>query len=174
MKGKKRVVVTGMGAVSPLGLDVLTTWKELIKGESGVDYITLFDPRELSTRFAAEMKGFDPIQYFGRKKARQMDRFAQLALVSAEEAVESSHLMIDDTNRDGIGVIVGSGMGGLSTLCEQHTVLTQKGAGRVSPFLIPMSIVDMASGEIAIRFGIGGTNFGTVSACASGAHSRRK
>ena len=171
MKGKKRVVVTGMGAVSPLGLDVSTTWKELIKGGSGADYITLFDPRELPTRFAAEVKGFDPIQYFGRKKARQVDRFAQLALVSAQEAVKSSHLTIDNTNRDDIGVVVGSGMGGLSTLCEQHTVLTQKGAGRVSPFLIPMSIVDMASGEIAIRFGIGGTNFGTVSACASGAHA---
>jgi len=171
MKSKKRVVVTGMGAVSPLGLDVSSTWKELIKGESGADYITLFDPQELPARFAAELKGFDPIQYFGRKKSRQMDRFAQLALVSAQEAVESSYLRIDNTNRDDIGVVVGSGMGGLSTLCEQHTVLTQKGAGRVSPFLIPMSIVDMASGEIAIRFGVRGTNFGTVSACASGAHA---
>jgi 3-oxoacyl-[acyl-carrier-protein] synthase II len=100
-----------------------------------------------------------------------MDRFAQLALVSAEEAVKNSHLIIDDANRDNIGVIVGSGMGGLSTLCEQHTVLTQRGWGRVSPFLIPMSIVDMASGEIAIRFGVGGANFGVVSACASGAHA---
>jgi 3-oxoacyl-[acyl-carrier-protein] synthase II len=171
MKGEERVVVTGIGVVSPLGLNTSATWEKLAEGESGADYISSFDPQGLDTQFAAEVKGFDPVQYFGRKKARQMDRFAQLALASAQEAVERSHLNIDNADRGEIGVMVGSGMGGLSTLCEQHTILTQKGAGRVSPFLIPMSIVDIASAEIAIHFGIRGANFGVVSACASGAHA---
>ena len=163
-----RVVVTGMGVISPVGLDLNTTWESLIAGRSGVDYITRFDTEGFDTRFAAELKRFEPTDYIGRKEARRMDRFTQMAVVASMEAVEHAALQIDPTNQDDIGVLVGSGIGGLLTLSEQISVLKEKGPDRVSPFLVPMMITDMASGQISILLGARGPNFCPTSACSSG------
>ena len=163
-----RVVVTGMGVISPLGLDVPSTWQGLVSGRSGVDYITLFDPEPLGSKIAAEVKNFDPAQYLDRKSARHMDRFAQFACVPALQAVEHGRLNIDASNANDIGVVIGAGFGGLGTLLEQYRVLVEKGPSRVSPFLIPMMIANMAPGEVSILTGAKGPNFCTVSACASG------
>ncbi len=163
-----RVVVTGMGVVSPVGLDLNTTWESLIAGRSGVDYITQFDTEGFDTRFAAELKGFEPTDYISRKEARRMDRFTQMAVVASMEALEHAALQIDPTNQDDIGVLVGSGIGGLLTLSEQISVLREKGPDRVSPFLVPMMITDMASGQISILLGARGPNFCPTSACSSG------
>ncbi len=165
--GNNRVVVTGMGAVSPLGLDVATTWKGLIAGKSGIDYITLCDPGPLETKFAGEVKGFDPVNYVSRKEARRMDRFAQLSVAAAMQAVEHSGIQINSTNEDEIAVIVGSGIGGLTTLFEQIKVLLENGPDRVSPLLAPMMISDMAAAQVSITLGIKGLNLCTTSACSS-------
>ena len=161
-----RVVVTGMGMVTPLGLDVPSTWQKLINGESGVDIITQYDPAITETKIAAEVKGFDPTQYIDRKEARHMDRFVQLAVVSALQAVKQAG--IKNVSAEDTGVIIGCGLGGLNTLLNQYDVLREKGADRVSPFLIPMMIPDMASGQVSIILGAKGPNFCTASACASG------
>jgi len=166
--GSNRVVVTGMGVVSPLGLDVPTTWEGLIAGKSGIDYITLFDPEPCKTKFAGEVKGFDPTNYVGRKEARHMDRFAQLSVAASLEAVEKSGIQINSTNQDNIGVIIGSGIGGLTTLFEQAKILVEKGPDRVSPFLAPMMISDMAAAQVSITLGVKGPNLCTTSACSSG------
>lgn len=165
---KERVVVTGAGTLSPLGLDTRTTWEGLIAGKSGIDYITLFDPSDMEAKFAGEVKGFVPTDYIERKEARRMDRFAQLAVAASREAVESARLKIDHTNDDDIGVIIGSGTGGLTTLFEQAKVLVEKGPDRVSPFLAPMMIADIAAAQVSIALGIKGPNFCTTSACSSG------
>jgi len=165
---KDRVVITGMGILSPLGLDTRTTWEGLIAGESGIDYITLFDPSDMAAKFAGEVKGFQPTDYMERKEARRMDRFAQLAVAASREAVESARLEIDHTNDDDIGVIIGSGIGGLTTLFEQAKVLVEKGPDRVSPFLAPMMIADIAAAQVSIALGVKGPNFCTTSACSSG------
>ena len=164
-----RVVVTGMGAVCPLGLSLSETWEGLISGRSGVGPITHFDPSPFRTHFAAEVKDFDPLAYMDRKQARHMDRFSQFAVAAALQAVGMARLKIDDANRHDIGVIIGSGIGGLTTLLEQHHVLLEKGAERVSPFLAPMMIADIAAGEVSILLGARGPNFCTTSSCASGA-----
>ena len=161
-----RVVVTGMGMVTPLGLDVPSTWQKLINGESGVDIITQYDPAITETKIAAEVKGFDPTQYIDRKEARHMDRFVQFAVVSALQAVKQAG--IKNVSAEDTGVIIGCGLGGLNTLLNQYDVLREKGADRVSPFLIPMMIPDMASGQVSIILGAKGPNFCTASACASG------
>ncbi|MGB2815074.1 MAG: beta-ketoacyl synthase N-terminal-like domain-containing protein, partial [Dehalococcoidales bacterium] len=166
--GKERVVVTGMGTLNPLGSDVKSTWEGLVAGESGIDYITLFDPSNMEAKFAGEVKGFEPTNYVERKEARRMDRFAQLAVAASREAVESALLKIDHTNDDDIGVIIGSGVGGLTTLFEQAKILVEKGPDRVSPFLAPMMISDIAAAQISIALGIKGPNFCTTSACSSG------
>jgi len=166
--GKERVVVTGMGTLNPLGSDTKSTWEELVAGESGIDYITLFDPVDMEAKFAGEVKGFEPTNYIERKEARRMDRFAQLAVAASREAVESARLEINHTNNDDIGVIIGSGIGGLTTLFEQARVLLEKGPDRVSPFLAPMMIADIAAAQISIALGIKGPNFCTTSACSSG------
>ena len=166
-----RVVVTGLGIVSPLGLDSCTTWQALVEGKSGVDYITLFDTNGFDVRIAAEVKGFDPLQYVDRKRARRMDRFTQFAIAASLEAMANSRLKIDSSNEHEIGVIIGSGMGGLATLSEEFRVLYTEGASRVSPFLIPIMIPDMAPGQVSIRVGAKGPNYSVVSACASGAHA---
>jgi len=163
-----KVVVTGMGTVSPLGLDVATTWEGLITGKSGVDYITQFDAEGFGTRFAAEVKGFEATDYIGRKEARRMDRFTQMAVVASMQAMEQAGLQIDSSNQDNIGVLVGSGIGGLITLSEQIDVLIEKGPDRVSPFLVPMMIADMASAHISILLGARGPNFCPTSACSTG------
>ncbi|GAI11791.1 unnamed protein product, partial [marine sediment metagenome] len=139
-----RVVVTGIGVLCPLGLDTSTTWEGLIAGKSGIDYITLFDPESFETKFAGEVKGFEPTDYINRKDARRMDRFAQLAVAASQQAVERAGLKINSINQDTIGVIIGSGIGGLTTLFQQTKVLLEKGPNRVNPFLVPMMITDMA------------------------------
>jgi len=162
-----RVVVTGMGMISPLGLDVPSTWQGLVSGKSGVDYITQFDPEPLETKIAAEVKNFDPAQYMDRKDLRRMERFVHFAVAASLQAVEQSRLNIDATNAEGIGVVIGVGLGGLNTLLSQYQVFIERGADRVSPFLIPMMIADMASGQVAILLGAKGPNFCTTSSCAS-------
>lgn len=164
-----RVVLTGIGIVSPLGLDVPSTWQGLVSGKSGVDYITLFDAESLDTKIAAEVKNFDPAQYLDRKEVRHMERFVQFAAVTAMQAVEQARLNINASNAEEIGVIIGAGFGGLDILLEQFKVMEEKGPGRISPFLIPMMIADMAPGQVAISLGAKGPNFCTTSSCASGA-----
>ena len=158
-----------MGTVSPLGLDLPSTWQRLINGESGVDYITAFDTSEFDTKIAAEVKGFNPLQHFDPKEARRMDRFTQFALVASQEAVKQASLEINGSNENDIGVIIGTTKGGIITLCNQLDILSQKGPGRVSPFLIPMMMVNRAAAQVAISLGVKGCNFATASACASGA-----
>ena len=157
-----------MGVLSPLGLDIATTWEGLIAGKSGIDYITQFDAESFSTRFAGEVKGFEPTNYIGRKEARRMDRFTQLAVVASMQAVDQAGLQIEPGNRDSIGVLIGSGIGGLITLSEQISILIEKGPGKVSPFLVPMMIADMASAQVSITLGTKGPNFCPTSACSSG------
>ena len=165
---RDRVVITGMGILSPLGLDTRTTWEGLIAGKSGIDYITLFDPSDMKAKFAGEVKGFQPTDYIERKEARRMDRFAQLAVAASREAVASARLEINHTNAEDIGVIIGSGIGGLNTMFEQAKILVERGPDRVSPFLAPMMIADIAAAQISIALGIKGPNFCTTSACSSG------
>jgi len=155
-----------MGMVTPLGLDASSTWQKLINGESGVDYITQYDPAITETKIAAEVKGFDPTQYLDRKESRHMDRFVQFAVVAALQAVKQAG--IKNIPSEETGVVIGVGIGGLNTLLTQYDVLREKGADRVSPFLIPMMIPDMASGQVSITLGAKGPNFCTSSACASG------
>ena len=164
-----RVVVTGIGLVSPVGLTRDTTWKNLLAGVSGIDHISTFDPEEFETTIAGEVKGFDATDYVGRKQARRMDRFVQLAAAAALEAVEHAKVKIDATNGERISVMISSGIGGIITLSEQLGVLISKGPSRISPFLIPMMLPDMASGQVSILLGAKGPNFATVSACSSGA-----
>jgi 3-oxoacyl-[acyl-carrier-protein] synthase II len=165
--------VTGIGAVSPVGLNVRENWEAIVAGQSGLGPITHFDAagRGFGTQIAAEVKGFDPLTRLGPKEVRRMDRVTQFAVVAAFEAVESAGLTITPENADRIGVIVGSGIGGLATLEQQAAVLAEKGPKRVSPFLIPMMIADMPAGQISISLGAKGTNFCPVSACATSAHA---
>ena len=167
-KNNNRVVVTGIGMVSPLGLDTATTWDGLIAGKSGIDYITLFDAEPLETRFGGEVKGFQVTDYMSPKDARHTDRFAQLAVAASHQAIEQSGIQVDSNNQNDIGVIIGSGIGGLSTLFEQTKVLLERGPGRVSPFLVPMMISDMAAAQVSISLGLKGPNLCTTSACSSG------
>ncbi len=168
---RRRVVVTGCGCVSPLGNHVAETWKALLEGRSGVDWITLFDASEHKTRFAAEVKGFDGAALFGSREARRMDRFTQFALAAALEAFEQAGLKPEALDRDRVGVVIGSGIGGISTLLVQVEEMRQRGPERVSPFLIPMMIADSAPATIAIRLGLGGPNMALATACASGANA---
>jgi 3-oxoacyl-[acyl-carrier-protein] synthase II len=163
-----RVVITGIGIVSPIGLDAVTTWDSLINGRGGIDNITLFDASKHTTKFAAEVKNFDPNKYIDRKLVRRMDRFTQLAVAASQEALRDSNLQIDDNNCNDISVMVGSGIGGLGTLSEQLKILNEKGPDRVSPFLIPMMISDMAGAQISINIGAKGANVCSTSACSSG------
>ncbi|MBA7484844.1 3-oxoacyl-[acyl-carrier-protein] synthase 2 [subsurface metagenome] len=164
----KRVVVTGMGILSPLGLDATTTWEGLIAGKSGIDYITLFDAEALETRFGGEVKGFEATEYMSRKDARHMDRFAQLAVAASHEAAAQSGIQIDSDSQNHIGIIIGSGIGGLITLFDQMKVLLEKGPDRVSPFLAPMMIADIAAAQVSIALGLKGPNLCTTTACSSG------
>jgi 3-oxoacyl-[acyl-carrier-protein] synthase II len=168
---RTRVVVTGLGCVSPLGLNVKETWSALLAGKSGAGPITHFDARQHKTRFAAEVKGFDPVGRFGTREARKMDRFAQFAIASAEDAIEQAGLKIDESNRDRVGVIIGTGIGGITTILESYDLYLQRGADRVGPFLIPMMISDSAAGILAIRTGARGPNMSLVTACATGTNA---
>ena len=168
---RKRVVVTGLGCVSPVGNNVQDTWQALLAGKSGAAPITAFDASAHKTRFAAEVKGFDPVTLFGSKDARKMDRFTQLATAASLEAIGQANLIINESNRDRVGILIGTGIGGIGTLVEQYEVLRARGPERVSPFLIPMMISDGAAGNIAIRIGARGPNMSIATACASGTNA---
>ena len=169
MAQSSRVVITGIGILSPLGLDAETTWQRLVAGESGIDNITLFDTTGHATTIGGEVKGFDPAQYLSPKEVKRIDRFAQLAVAAARQAVDNAGLELTDDVKEKTGVIIGSGIGGLNTLYQQTIVLREKGPDRLSPFTVPMMIADMASGQVSIILGLKGPNFCTMSACASGA-----
>ena len=168
---RKRVVVTGLGCVSPVGNNVADTWRALIEGKSGAAPITQFDASHHKTKFAAEVKGFDGPALFGTREARKMDRFAQFATAATLEALAQSGLKIDESNRDRVGVLIGSGIGGIITLLQEVETLRERGPDRISPFLIPMMISDSAPGMIAIRVGARGPNFSLASACATGTNA---
>ncbi|MCE5203278.1 MAG: beta-ketoacyl-ACP synthase II [Coriobacteriales bacterium] len=166
-----RIAVTGIGAVCALGVGSDTIYDELLAGASGVRPITAFDTTGYSTRFAAMLEDWDPSPWLDPKEARRMARFQQFAIAAADEAVSQAELVIDESNADRVGVIVGSGIGGLATMEEQCAVLADRGPSRVSPFLVPMMIVDLAAGHISIRYGARGINYAPVSACATGNHA---
>ncbi|MBN1483113.1 MAG: beta-ketoacyl-ACP synthase II [Chloroflexia bacterium] len=167
----RRVVITGTGVISPVGLDTATFWQSLLGGRSGVGPITFFDPSEHATQIAAEIPDFDPLNYMDRKEARRNDRFVQLALAASQEATRQAGLSSAQIPAERMGVIIGSGIGGFSTIFEQIQVLLEKGPSRVSPFTVPMMISDMAAGMISITYGAKGINYCTTSACASSAHA---
>lgn len=163
--------ITGAGVLSPVGNSVEASWKNLLAGVSGAGPITRFDASDYDTRFACEVKEFSFEGVIDRKEAKRMDRFVQFAVVASHEAVRHAGLDLEALDRDRIGVIIGSGIGGMETFEEQHRNLIEKGHKRVSPFFIPMMISDMAAGQVSIGLGLKGPNFATVSACASGAHA---
>ncbi len=168
---RNRVVVTGLGCVSPVGNNVKDTWEALLAGKSGAANITAFDASAHKTKFAAEVKGFEPVALFGTREARKMDRFTQFATAATLEAMAHSNFTINEANRDRVGILIGTGIGGIITLLEQYDVLRERGPERISPFLIPMMISDSAAGNIAIRVGARGPNMSLATACASGTNS---
>ncbi|TMF03585.1 MAG: beta-ketoacyl-ACP synthase II [Chloroflexi bacterium] len=168
---QRRVVVTGLGAITPVGLDVPSTWDAIIHGRSGIAQVQRFESDDLDVRIAGEVKGFDPNQYLDRKEARRMDRFLQLGLVAAQEAMRDAELKITPDEADKVGVIVGSGIGGISTIVDAAITLHTRGPDRVGPFVVPMMLPDMLAGMIAIQTGAKGTNFAVASACATAGHA---
>lgn len=167
----RRIAVTGLGVVSPVGIGVDATWDAISHGRSGVTPIEHFDASEYNTRFSGYVTDFDPSRWLDVKEARRMSRFQQFAIAAADEALTDSGLVIDEDNAERVGVIVGSGIGGLATMEEQTLVLAERGPSRVSPFLVPMMIVDLAAGHISIRTGAKGVNYAPVSACSTGNHA---
>jgi 3-oxoacyl-[acyl-carrier-protein] synthase II len=168
---RRRVVVTGLGLVSPVGIGVEASWQSLVAGRSGIGPITLFDASTYPTRIAGEVKNFEPGDFMDKKEARRNDRFIQFALAAADLAMKDSGLDMSKEDPDQVGCIVGAGMGGLGTIEENRTLLTERGLKRISPFFIPSLIINLAPGQISIRYGMKGPNFSTVSACATGNHS---
>ena len=166
----RRVAITGMGFVTPIGNDEETVWSNLVEGVSGVGPITRFDTEAYSTKIAAEVKDFDPEQYMDRKTARNLGRYCQFALAAAKQALAQSGLEPAEMDPDDVGVIVASGIGGMEEIERSHTALMERGVRRVSPFTVPMMIADMAAGVIAIHTHAGGPNYAIVSACASSGH----
>tara|TARA_R110000787_G_scaffold28923_4_gene78758 strand:- start:37141 stop:38388 length:1248 start_codon:yes stop_codon:yes gene_type:complete len=168
----KRVVVTGLGALTPIGNNVSDYWEALIAGKSGCANITYFDTEKFKTKFACELKNFDPLEHFDRKEARKLDRFAQYALVSSDEAIADSNLNLDEIDKFRVGVIWGAGIGGLETFQNEMTNYSEgDGTPRFNPFFIPKMIADIAPANISIKYGFMGPNFTTVSACASSANA---
>jgi 3-oxoacyl-[acyl-carrier-protein] synthase II len=167
----RRVVISGMGAITPVGNDVAQTWESLKAGRSGIARITLFDPSDMATQFAGEVKNFDPAERLGHKEARRMDRVTQFAMEACSQAVTSSRLLENGIDRDRIGVVIGSGVGGVSTLLEQYDVLKSRGPRRVSPFLIPMMLPDTSAARIAIEYRLRGPNMAIITACATGTNA---
>lgn len=168
---KKRVVITGLGLITPLGVGVKMTWENLIYGKSGIGKITCFDASAFPTQIAGEVKGFNPEDYIESKEIKKMDRFIHFAVAAAKMAIDDSGLKITDSNAERIGVIVGSGIGGLGTIEHYHSVLLEKGPRRITPFFIPMLVINLASGQISIKFGAKGPNSAVATACATGSHS---
>jgi 3-oxoacyl-[acyl-carrier-protein] synthase II len=169
---KRRVVVTGMGVITPVGNDVATTWRSLIEGKSGTAPITKFDASKFPVRFAAEVKGFNALDYMERKEAKRADQYTQYAIAGARQAMTDARLIErNGMDPDRIGVIIGSGIGGLKSFEEQHDVYRERGVGKISPFFIPMFIADIAAGIVSMMFNAKGPNYATVSACATSAHA---
>lgn len=167
---KKRVVITGLGTVNPLGNDVSTYWENLCSGKSGIDFLTAFDNKEYTTKIAGEVKNFEPEKYLEKKEARRMSRFIQFAVASAIDAIKDAGLDVK-SEAERIGVIIGSGIGGIEILEQQAYVLKEKGPNKCSPFMVPMMIADMAAGQVSISLGAKGPNICTTTACASGSHA---
>lgn len=168
---RKQVVITGLGSISPLGNDVPTLWNNALAGKSGVGAITHFDSSEFKTKFAAEVKGFNAADHFGNREARRMDRYTQFAVVAARQALQDARLEINDSNRDRVGIVIGTGIGGIGTLTEQMEIYMERGPSRVSPFLVPMMLPDSAAGMVAIYLGTRGPNMAVVTACATGTNA---
>ncbi|MDQ3798314.1 MAG: beta-ketoacyl-ACP synthase II [Acidobacteriota bacterium] len=168
---KRRVVVTGLGLVTPVGNDVESTWSALLRGESGVDYIKKFDTEKFSVKFAAEVKDFDPLNFLEKKEARRMGAFTHFAIAASDEAIKHSGLKIDDSNAEMVGTYISSGIGDFWAIEREHDKYLLGGPDRVSPFFIPQSIVNLASGNVSIRHGAKGPNTATATACAAGAHA---
>jgi len=164
---KKRVVITGMGVISSLGLDVETFWNSVKEGKNGISKITKFDTTDYSAKVAAEIKEFDPSQFMDKKEAKRMDKYTQYAMAAAKQAVENSGIDLEKIDKERFGCIVGSGIGGIETFENQHETLMNRGPGRVSPFFIPMMIANIASGRIAIQYGAQGFNECVMTACAT-------
>ena len=168
---ERRVVVTGMGAVTPLGIGAGETWKAMLDGKSGIGPITQFDATEFATKIAGEVKGFEPGDYIEAKEVKKMDRFIHLSIAAAKMAMEQSGLQVTEENATRVGVLVSAGMGGLPAIEKYHSVLAEKGPKKITPFFIPMLIINLASGQISIIFGAKGPNTSVVTACATGTHS---
>lgn len=168
---KRRVVVTGMGVISPIGNSVEEFWSNLKEGVSGIDKLTRFDASEFSTKIAAEVKNFDSLKYIDKKESRRLDLTEQYAIATSQQAFDDASFGSDSLDTERAGVVVGSGIGGIDTFEKQHTILLKQGPNRVSPFFIPMMIIDMSAGLISMRFNFKGPNYATVSACASGSHA---
>lgn len=167
----KRVVITGLGAVTPIGNNLAEYWASLLQGRNGVDKVTLFDASQHACRFGAEVKDFDPHQYLDKKDAKRMDRFAQFGVCASKQAIADANFVISDLNADQVGVLIGTGVGGLKVMEDQNENLITKGPRKVSPFTIPMMIANMAAGLTAIHTGAKGPNSCTVTACAAGSHA---
>ena len=167
-KGRKRVVVTGIGAIAPVGLNADEYWQNLVAGKSGIDKITLFDASDLSCKIAGEVKGSDPLQYIDRKTARHMARFTQFAVAAGKMAIDDAELDLDKEDRDRIGMIIGNGIGGLPNMQEQCNILETRGGMRVTPFFMTITLANMAASQISIHFGLKGYTSTTVTACAAG------
>lgn len=168
---KRRIVITGMGAVTPIGIGLTEYWDALKSGRSGAGKVTFFDTADYTSQIDSEVKNFDPEKYIDKKSVRRMDRFTQFAIAAAEMAIKDAKLDQPGIDPERVGIIVGSGIGGLSTIEEEHSVLKERGARRVSPFLIPRLITNIAPGEIAIRWGFLGPNYAVSSACATSNHA---
>ena len=171
MSSKRRVVVTGLGIVSPLGNDLETTWKNILNGESGAARITKFDASDFSTTFAAELKGYDDISGLTQKETRRIDPFIQYALTASDQAITDANLALENLDTKRIGVSIGSGIGGLGSIEDNSIILKEKGPKKISPFFVPGSIINMASGNVAIKYNLQGPNISIVSACSSAGHS---
>lgn len=171
MSSKRRVVVTGLGIVSPLGNDLETTWKNILNGESGAARITKFDASDFSTTFAAELKGYDDISGLTQKETRRIDPFVQYALTASDQAITDANLALKNLDTKRIGVSIGSGIGGLGSIEDNSIILKEKGSKKISPFFVPGAIINMASGNVAIKYNLQGPNISIVSACSSAGHS---
>ena len=167
----KRVVVTGLGAITPLGNTVAQYWQGLLQGQSGIGPITLFEATHLACQIAGEVKGFNPCDYLDRKEAKRMDRFAQFAVCASQQAIADAGIEINDLNARQVGVVIGSGVGGIKVLEDQQEIYLTRGPDRCSPFMVPMMIANMAAGLTAIHTGARGPNFCTVTACAAGSNA---
>src|SRR5260370_940701 len=172
MERERRVVVTGIGLVTPLGIGRDETWSAVVNGQRGIGPITLFDTTDFATKFAGEVKGFDPTKWMEKREAKSLDRFAQLGTVASLLARADSGFVADASNAERVGVYIGAGLGGVSTIERTYAALCEKGPRRgVSPYFVPMIIVNMVPGLVSIRFGCKGPNFSHVSACSTGAHA---